>query len=387
MNPLDLTVLALATLASIVGAAVGFLRSLAVWIGLALGAALGVALLPTVADRVVGGSDGGTLLGPVATVLGAAGLGALAGGLAGSALGVGRRERRPGRVDRVLGSAIGAVVVAAAAWILLPLAAASSGWPDELTRTSSIARLLDRHGPALPGPVVESVRTLAAGRPGPGTPVVPSSEVGTPPTTRVLGPAVAARAAGSTVRIEGRACSLLQDGTGVAIGADLVLTAAHVVAGEERTAVIRPDGSSLLATVVAFDPARDVAVLRAPGLGLPFLRTGSASVGDLVGIPGHPRGGPLRIEDARIAERITATGRDIYDRRDTRRDVFVLAAALEPGDSGAGLVSTDGRLVGLAFAIDPDTATTAYALTDAEFTPVVRRAGALPVPTGDCAVR
>jgi S1-C subfamily serine protease len=189
------------------------------------------------------------------------------------------------------------------------------------------------------------------------------------------------------VRIEGRACSLLQDGTGVAIGADLVLTAAHVVAGEERTAVIRPDGSSLLATVVAFDAARDVAVLRVPGLGLPFLRTGAAGVGDLVGIPGHPQGGPLRIADARIAERITATGRDIYDRRDTRRDVFVLAATLAPGDSGAGLVSTDGRLVGLAFAVDPDTATTAYALTDAEIEPVLQRVGSLPVSTGPCASR
>ncbi len=387
MNTLDLTVLALATLASIVGAALGLLRSMAVWIGLALGTTAGVALLPTVAERVAAGSEAGTLLGPVATVLGAASVGALLGVLAGSALRGGRADRRPGRVDRLLGSAVGACAVVALAWILLPLAVASRGWPDELTRSSAVARLLDRHGPELPGPLVEAVRTLAIGRPAPGTPVVPSSEVGPPPTMTVLGPGAAARAAGATVRIEGRACSLLQDGTGVAIGTDLVVTAAHVVAGEERTAVIRPDGSSLLATVVAFDPARDVAVLRVPGLGLPFLRTGTGGVGDLVGIPGHPQGGPLRIADARIAERITATGRDIYDRRDTRRDVFVLAAALAPGDSGAGLVSTDGRLVGLAFAVDPDTATTAYAITDVELAPVLRRVGSSPVSTGPCARR
>lgn len=387
MNALDLTVLALATLASIVGAALGLLRSLAVWIGLAFGTALGVALLPTVADRVADGTDLSTLLGPVATVLLGAAVGALLGGIVGSTLRGRRADRRPGRIDRLLGSAVGALAVVALAWILLPLVAASRGWPDEITRGSSVARLLDRHGPALPGPLVEATRTLVARRPDVVPPVVPSGDPGPPPTSTVLTPGVAARATAATVRIEGRACSLIQDGTGVAIGADLVLTAAHVVAGETRTAVVRPDGSSVLATTVAFDPARDVAVLRVPGLGLPFLSLGDAAVGDLVGVPGHPEGGPLRIANGRIAERITATGRDIYDREDTRRDVFVLAAALAPGDSGAGLVRTDGRLVGLAFAVDPASPTTAYALTTAELTPVIRRAGSFAVSTGGCAAR
>ena len=35
-------------------------------------------------------------------------------------------------------------------------------------------------------------------------------------------------------------------------------------------------------------------------------------------------------------------------------------------------------------AVDPDTATTAYALTTAEVIPVIRRAGALAVSTGPC---
>lgn len=387
MNALDLTVLALATLASVVGAALGLVRSLAVWIGLALGTALGVALLPTVADRVATGTDLTTLLGPVTTVLLGAGIGAALGGAAGAGLRGRRTDRRPGRPDRLLGSAVGALTVVALAWILIPLAAASRGWPDEITRGSSVARLLDRHGPELPGPLVDAIRTLAAERPDVVPPVVPSGDPGPPPTSAVLAPGVAARAAAATVRIEGRACSLIQDGTGVVVGADLVLTAAHVVAGEPRTAVVRPDGSSLVATVVAFDPARDVAVLRVPGLGLPFLTTADARVGDLVGIPGHPEGGTLRIANGRIAERITATGRDIYDRVETRRDVLVLAAALAPGDSGAGLISTDGRLVGLAFAVDPGSTATAYALTVAEFSPVIRRAGALAVPTGGCAAR
>ncbi len=254
MNALDLTVLALATLASVVGAALGLVRSLAVWIGLALGTALGVALLPTVADRVATGTDLTTLLGPVTTVLLGAGIGAALGGAAGAGLRGRRTDRRPGRPDRLLGSAVGALTVVALAWILIPLAAASRGWPDEITRGSSVARLLDRHGPELPGPLVDAIRTLAAERPDVVPPVVPSGDPGPPPTSAVLAPGVAARAAAATVRIEGRACSLIQDGTGVVVGADLVLTAAHVVAGEPRTAVVRPDGSSLVATVVAFDP-------------------------------------------------------------------------------------------------------------------------------------
>jgi hypothetical protein len=50
-------------------------------------------------------------------------------------------------------------------------------------------------------------------------------------------------------------------------------------------------------------------------------------------------------------------------------------------------VRADGRLVGLAFAVDPDSATTAYALTTGELTPVIRRAGAFAVSTGGCAAR
>jgi S1-C subfamily serine protease len=383
VNTLDLTVLALATLASIIGASVGFIRSLAGWIGLVLGTALGVAIVPVMAERAASGSDLATLVAPVGTVVIAAGSGALLGSVAGRSLRR-TRGRAPGRIDRLLGSAAGAVTVLVAAWLLLPLAAASRGWPDEITRDSSISRALDGHAPRVPGPIREAVRSLEASRSGSARPVDPSADPGIPPTAPVLPPPVAVRAAAATVRIEGRACSLIQDGTGVAVGADLIVTAAHVVAGETRTTVFRPDGSSLGATVVAFDASRDVAVLRASGLGLPFLRTDDARVGDLVGVPGHPEGGPLRIADARIAERITATGPDITGRGATRRDVYVLAARLRPGDSGAGLVSTDGRLVGLAIAVDPDTATTAYALTTAEVIPVVRRAGALAVSTGAC---
>ena len=51
--------------------------------------------------------------------------------------------------------------------------------------------------------------------------------------------------------------------------------------------------------------------------------------------------------------------------------MFVLAAQLAPGDSGAPLVDQTGRVVGVAFAIDPGRDGTAYALTSAELEPAL----------------
>ena len=79
-----------------------------------------------------------------------------------------------------------------------------------------------------------------------------------------------------------------------------------------------------------------------------------------------------------------AIGRDLYDTRETRRQVFILAADLAPGDSGGGLVNQSGTVVGVAFAIAPDRSGTAYALTTDELRPVLAAGGAVAVNTGPC---
>jgi S1-C subfamily serine protease len=70
--------------------------------------------------------------------------------------------------------------------------------------------------------------------------------------------------------------------------------------------------------------------------------------------------------------------------------VYVLAAALAPGDSGGPLVDDRGRVVGLAFAIDPSQSSTAYALTRAEIERGLARAASSgernAVDTGPCLV-
>ena len=75
-------------------------------------------------------------------------------------------------------------------------------------------------------------------------------------------------------------CSKRIEGTGFLYAPERVMTNAHVVAG-----VSKPDvevgGKQLRATVVLYDPDRDVAVLRVPGLtGRPLEFAGRAKTGD-----------------------------------------------------------------------------------------------------------
>jgi S1-C subfamily serine protease len=157
------------------------------------------------------------------------------------------------------------------------------------------------------------------------------------------------------------------------------------VAGEKQTTVITPAGKHLKATVVQFDPNRDLALLRVPGLGQAPLPIATAKVGTEGAVFGHPNGQtPLAVSPAAIRQQVTAVGRDLYDSHETRRQVFILASDLAPGDSGGGLVNPAGAVVGVAFAIAPDRPGTAYALTTDELRPVLAAGGTGAVNTGPC---
>ena len=189
--------------------------------------------------------------------------------------------------------------------------------------------------------------------------------------------------------MEGEACRRLQEGSGFAIATDVVLTNAHVVAGERRTDVLLPSGRRLPAVVVTFDANRDLALLDVPGLGQAPLPLSGAPrpAGGRQGRSVRPSWGPGRLARLPGADRqdVVALGRDLYDSHDTRRDVFILASNLIPGDSGGALVDQRGTVVGVAFAIAPDRPGTSYALTAREIRAVLRPPGAgTAVPTGPC---
>ncbi|HLI02440.1 MAG TPA: MarP family serine protease [Acidimicrobiales bacterium] len=389
MDSFDLVVAVIAALAAIGGYRLGFFTRVLSWVGLAVGLLVVVRFLGRILTALDLPSAGARLLVAAAVLIGGALIGQAVGVVVGSRL---HRVLPFGplrAVDRVLGAAVGVLGVGVALWLLLPSVSSVAGWPARVTRESSIARWVTADLPPPPDPL-EKVRSLVGtgGFPQVFNALRPGEVVGPPPADDPIGAAVTRRAAASTVEVEGEACNRVQEGSGFAVAPGLVLTNAHVVAGEARgaTDVLLPSGRQRPARVVLFDPDRDVALLRVNGLGEPPLPLGTGRVGLAGAVLGHPGGQrDLQVQPATVAREITAVGEDLYGRHTTSRDVYVLAANLAPGDSGAPLVGPGGRVVGVAFAIALDRKGTAYALTTREISADLgapRHGGA--VPTRSC---
>lgn len=389
MNFLDLVVVAVAAGAGWVGYRIGFVRRAFSWAGLALGIVVGVLFVPDVADALRSSLPRTRLLASLAFVAVAAAVvqavGAAIGGSLSARLGRGPGALRQG--DRAAGALLGVAGVLVLMWLLIPALASSPGWTARAVRSSAVARLIDRVAPAPPSES-ETLGRLVGDQSFPEVfDTLSSPDAGSPPTDGIPAQA-AARVAQSTLLVEGQACERIQEGSGFVAGPNLVVTNAHVVAGERDTDVTTSDGRRLDATVIAFDPRRDLAVLRVPGLALPALELGEGRVDDRGALFGHPGGGALRQAPVRIAEQIVARGTDITRTIPTEREVFVLAATTAPGDSGGPIVDADGRVIGVMFAYDISRQTTAYALTrtelDAVLGPVVAAASTPSVSTGGC---
>ncbi len=211
-----------------------------------------------------------------------------------------------------------------------------------------------------------------------------------PPDPSVLSPGVQALARRSTVKVTGDAasCGRGQEGSGAVVARQRVLTNAHVVAGVSQPSVQLAGSSRRYpATVVIFDPARDLAVLDVPSLRAPVLATGAQLVrGDSAVVAGFPQNGPFLAVPARVRQVLTARGEDIYGHDAAERGVYSLNAQVRPGNSGGPLLDTHGHLVGLVFAKSLDSDTTGYALTLAEISSTVKAAAAhrSQVSSGAC---
>jgi S1-C subfamily serine protease len=385
MNAFDGLIIVLGLAAAVGGFRLGFVTRSASWLGMAGGLVLGAFLLPRVLDWVDDGSDLTLLLVAAGVLVGGAAIGQAVGLALGASVRVTIPEGKGQALDRAAGALVGAFGVAVAVWLLLPTMASVPGWPAREARNSAVAGFLSDTLPAPPDAMVALRQLVGDDRfPQVFDALRPAPRLGPPPAATGIPTDVSARVAQSVVKVEGEACSRLQDGTGWVAGEDLVVTNAHVVAGESSTEVQRDDGSRVDADVVAFDPDRDLALLAAPGLERPALTVASGAEGGRGGVYGHPGGGPLEISPFEIAQRVRASGRDIYDQDRTVRDVFVLSAELAPGDSGSALVDPEGEVVGVAFAIAPDRPGVAYALTDGEVTAFLDEAGRDPVDTGPC---
>ncbi len=389
MNLLDLSLLGVAVLAIVGGYRLGFLARTASWLGMGLGLLAAARVLPWVLEQYSGGSPGGLLAIAGVVLLGGSFIGQAIGLVIGSHI----RFRLPSQdwavADHALGAVAGLVGVAVAVWLLLPTMAHSPGFVAEQTRRSVVAKTIDRVFPDAPDALVALRRLVGEDQfPQVFQALTPAPNIGPPPTDAGLTPALVARVTPSTVKVTGIACNRIQEGSGfVTLGQDVIVTNAHVVAGEDSTQVERDDGRMLDATVVVFDTDRDLAVLRVAGMARTPLPLGDSKRGSSGGAFGHPGGAPLRVAPFTVGDEVRAVGSDIYDSHRTERQVLILASQLHPGDSGAALVDGSGAVVGVAFAIAPDDPNVAYALDVTEVNAVLSNDPgnlAQPVDTGPC---
>ena len=387
MSVLDVVIAVAAVLAVVGGYRLGLVTRVLSWVGLAVGLVVGVRLLPLLLDRLDTSAHTTILLLTVGFLLVAASLGQALGFLVGGRLRPRAATGTLSTADRVLGAGAGLVGVVVLVWLVTPVLVATPGWLARQATNSWVVRTVDE---ALPPPP-DAMQTLQAIIGDDAFPEVfdalrPTPDLGPPPAATGLTAIVADQVAASVLKVEGEACGRIQDGTGFVAAPGLVVTNAHVVAGESGTEVIRDDGARLDATLVAFDPERDLAVLAVDGLDrapLPLGPDGTAT-DTTGGVFGHPGGEPLRIAPFRVARRLAATGRDIYGSGTTEREVLELSAALRPGDSGSALVGADGQVVGVAFAIARDRSDVAYALDPSEVRPVLESVTGAPVGAGSC---
>jgi S1-C subfamily serine protease len=278
----------------------------------------------------------------------------MVGGLAAvlfEAMGEGIRRRMAFPFASTIDGIGGALVVAALGvglvWIMGAVALQTPGarkFRKDIQRSFILSKLNE----ALP-PSGSILNALSRADP---FPSIRGPQADVPPPNRgiVRDPDVRA-AHDSVVKVLGTACGLAVQGSGWVAASGLVVTNAHVVAGEDDTTVQTDGGPRLDAQAVVFDPHNDVAVLRVGGLGAPSLGGHPrAPAGDPVAILGYPEDGPFHISPGRLGETRTVISQDAYGNGPVRRRMTAIRGNIRSGNSGGPAVDDQGRVVATVFA-------------------------------------
>jgi len=381
LNVLDLFILVFVFAGVLRGMQTGFLAgafSLAgVVVGAAIGSRLAPFLLPDNEDPVF--RSGITL----ASVVAFAVLGEVLARTFGGSL----RDHLTGSLsamlDRVGGAALGLVLSLTLVWVVGTFAlnepVLSNVQP--VVQDSRVIRTLDAQMPS-------KLFTQAVARLDPLPQIQgPRADVAEPDVAILDDPEI--RSAGSRmVRVSGIACGYGVEGSGWVAAPNLIVTNAHVVAGEIVTRV-QPGGTGLnrRARVVLFDDRNDIAILRVRKLGISPLPLAEPRSGRATAVFGFPENGPLDVQPARTGATRRVISTDAYDRGPVERTVTSFRAFVRPGNSGGPAVNVDGEVVATVFASRVDSSNAGYGIPSQIVGRHLNTAEDRnsPVSTGECA--
>ncbi len=144
-------------------------------------------------------------------------------------------------------------------------------------------------------------------------------------------------------------------GTGFFVSADgLIVTNKHVVKDEGAIYTVLLDGGKeeRMATVLARDPVKDLAILKIEGTGFPMLELGDSDLlktGQTVVAIGNSLG---EFSNSVSKGIISGLGRDVtagsgFGDEELLSDIIQTDAAINPGNSGGPLLDISGKVVGI----------------------------------------
>ncbi len=295
------------------------------------------------------------------------------------------------KIDRGLGTVVGAVTLLGTVWIIggilinLPFPSFQSQ-----LKSSSIIRLLNQHLPSAPNVVADLSHVIDPN----GFPKVFIGNEPAPLNPNVSLPPLGSLTAAvtkdepSVVKILGRGCGGIVEGSGFIVAPNIVATNAHVVAGVAHPYVVDQSGEHL-ATPIWFDPNLDLSILTTSDLtGKPLsIANSTVKLGTDGAVLGFPGGGNFMADPAVVLDDFSATGRNIYDQGNTNRDVYEIKATVIPGNSGGPLINSNGTVIGIVFAESTTYNQVGYALTTPQVLTEIQQAEARnqATSTGSCA--
>jgi S1-C subfamily serine protease len=372
----DWVALGVVGLAALIGFKRGLVASALSVIGIVVGAVVGARIAP----HILGGSSS-----PYAPLVALAGAAVLAFALEGVASFAGAALRRALRLtplalaDSAGGLVLGAVAGLAAVWMIGVVALflpGQRGLRREAQRSEILQRLNEIVSPA-------SLLDLLA-RFDPFPTIAGPQAPDVPPTAAVLDDPRIRAAAPSVVRVLGTACGLGIEGSGWVAQPGVVVTAAHVVAGETDTVVQSETRRELPAHVVSLDARNDIAILRVEGLAVRPLVLIDPVPGAPVALVGYPLNGPLDATPGRIGRTATVVTKDAFGHGVVLRRVTALGGHVQHGDSGGPAIDSQGRVQSTVFA-SRRVSTGGYGVPASVVRRALARAGSDPVSTGSCA--